>query len=27
MKRVEGVDIQYKTCMIQDLDEEFYKEF
>ena len=27
MKRVEGVDIQYKTCMIQDLDEDFYKEF
>ena len=27
MKRVEGVKIEYKTCMIQDLDDEFYQEF
>jgi NEDD8-activating enzyme E1 len=27
MKRVEGVNIQYKTCMIQDLDDDFYRDF
>lgn len=27
MKRVEGVKIEHKTCMIQDLDDEFYQEF